>query len=405
MDPTRFDRLTKALTGSSTTGTRRGLLRLLLALPLPGAFPALFAGETAVARRQRHGQRKRAHDPRRRQRARDEGKKGKGKKGRKGNDKQKSKSTCARAGQAPQRGQACCAGLSLDAGGRCAAPAPPSPGCLGPSNTSATQGLQEAIDAAAAGNILTLCAGTWLLTETVEIFKRLTLVGAGAGQTILDGQNLVRVLDTQEDTGTGVRLRDLTITRGNFANGGGIVNAGTLTLTGVAVTGSTAAEYGGGIENSGTLTLQNGTRVTGNTATGFGGGGIDNSGGSVTLQDGSRVSGNTAATEGGGIYNDHGTVTLEAGSIVGGDTLADVNMANWGGGIYNEAGTVTLQNGCRVSGNAAISGGAGIRNDDTLNVADEALVCNNTSPGMQQCGGNPPSTGQCPNPANGICPT
>jgi hypothetical protein len=109
---------------------------------------------------------------------------------RKGKRKGKDKVSCAKAGQTPKKGKhkRCCTGLSPDASGRCAA-AGPAPTCTGlkPTNTSATQGLQEAINQAPPGATLTLCAGTWTLTETVIIPANLTLIGAGAGKTTLDG--------------------------------------------------------------------------------------------------------------------------------------------------------------------------------------------------------------------------
>ena len=106
--------------------------------------------------------------------------------------------------------------MSPDASGRCAAPTP-SPGCTGskPTPTSPTQGLQEAIDAADPGATLTLCAGTWNLSATVVIAEDLTLVGAGAGQTILDGGITTRVL--QISAGADVTVKNLTITKGRAA--------------------------------------------------------------------------------------------------------------------------------------------------------------------------------------------
>ncbi len=101
--------------------------------------------------------------------------------------------------------------------------------------------------------------------------------------------------------------------------GGGIYNAGTLTLKdGGNVSENTATEQGGGIVNFGTVTLQAGSSVTANTA--GSGGGIYNWYGSTTLAAGSSVTGNTAQA-GGGIFNDPNpqypnVVTLAATDIV-----------------------------------------------------------------------------------------
>src|SRR5687767_14102119 len=130
MDAHRFDRLATTL----AAGTRRTMLSWLTALPLAAALSARLAEPDEAAGRRKKRQ-------------------------------------CARAGQTLKKGKRkkCCAGLSKDASGRCAAPqsppppSPPPPPCTGltPTNTSPTKGLQEAISVAASGATLTLCAGTW----------------------------------------------------------------------------------------------------------------------------------------------------------------------------------------------------------------------------------------------------
>ena len=162
----------------------------------------------------------------------------------------------------------------------------------------ATTDLQAAIDGASPGATLTLCAGTWTLTRTVEITKNLTLIGAGTGQTIVDGgrqsaRGGVRVLAIAH--GATVTVRDLTITNGvaddprHLGNGGGIA-----------------------VGTNCTLTLQH-SSVTNNAATHDGGGLYVDSNGTLTLA-GSSVTGNTALY-GGGIYAFFGTVNLEASSV------------------------------------------------------------------------------------------
>ncbi len=270
MDPRRFDRLSKTL---ATAGTRRALVRLLLGVPLVGSLTGLLdVGETAARRPvDRVLDRGERNQEKRRNRSNNNG--GKGNRGGKGgNHKGKGK-------HKPSPGPG--------PGPTCIAPKPRAPG--------ATQGLQEAINKA--GDTLTLCAGTWHLKKTVTIDKNLTLIGAGAGKTILDGRNTVRVLQIAFETT--VTLQDLTITRGKVTGssvlddaGGGIKNIGTLTLVGVSVTKNTA-DFGGGISNVGTLTLEAGSSVTKNTADGDGGGIYNDNGGTVDLQAKNLVCNNT----------------------------------------------------------------------------------------------------------------
>ena len=121
--------------------------------------------------------------------------------------------------------------------------------------------MHRAIEAADAEATLTLCAGTWNLTRAVVISKTLTLIGAGADATVLDGGDAVQVLQIASVT---VTLQDLTIRKGYGDLGGGIVNNGTLTLRGVGVTGSLATSGGGIYNDGGTVSLQTGSSVTGN---------------------------------------------------------------------------------------------------------------------------------------------
>ena len=62
MDSDRFDALSRSL---ATVGTRRGLMRLLGALPLLGALMTVLDDEKASARRRRKAQRQRADKPER----------------------------------------------------------------------------------------------------------------------------------------------------------------------------------------------------------------------------------------------------------------------------------------------------------------------------------------------------
>lgn len=210
--------------------------------------------------------------------------------------------------------------------------------CLLPAATGATKGLQEAIDLAQSGATLTLCAGNWILSSTVVIGKNLTLVGAGAGATVLDGNNAVRVLHVPR---TAVTLQHLTIRNGNpdSGGGGGIFNkSGELSLVGVSVTGNTSTTFGGGIySDHGTLTLETGCSVTDNT-TSSDGGGIYIDVTVLRLQTGSSVTGNRAANAGGGIFNYNGSATLQEGSSVAGNTAGFE-----GGGFYNHDAWVTLE--------------------------------------------------------------
>lgn len=170
-------------------------------------------------------------------------------------------------------------------------------------------------------------------------------------------------------------------------DGGGIYNAGTLTLfddivlDNQAVANGGVGGNGGGIYNSasGKLTLEN-THVECNSASGYGGG-IDNFGALIStasqieenyatygagianqktgntskLEQDTRVydNGNLNTSSGRGIYNTGGTVSMTSscGSI-------EDNSAASGGGIFVGSGTLTLKS-CTIIGNQATTGDGG----------------------------------------------
>src|SRR6266571_566246 len=143
--------------------------------------------------------------------------------------------------------------------------------------------VQEA-DAQPSGSAVTIVvpAGTFPLKLGVLSLtaNTITVQGAGAGATTVDGRNARQVFNVSP--AASVTLGQLAIIHGNASLGGGIQNAGTLTLTNSTVADS-AATNGGGIYNQqgGTLTLA-GTTVSQNVA-GRDGGGIANNGGALQL--------------------------------------------------------------------------------------------------------------------------
>ncbi len=217
------------------------------------------------------------------------------------------------------------------------------------------------------GDTITVAAGTY--PENITISKPVTITGAAQDTTKLDGGNANQVIHV--NNGVSVTVQKLTVQNGNANPGGGIYNAGTLTLTDAAIITNTATTSGGAIFNdgSGTLNLKN-VAVSGNKAKS--GAGIYNDG-TATI-DRSTLSGNTASTDnGGGIFN-HGTLTVTTSVINNNTTSTGI-----GGGLYNTmaTGKVTLTT-TTVSGNNAKFGG-GIGNDTSGTVtADRSTINGNT---------------------------
>jgi CSLREA domain-containing protein len=122
---------------------------------------------------------------------------------------------------------------------------------------------------------------------------------------------------------------------GNFSDwGAGIWNSGTASVKNSTFTKNNGTSGGGITNNGGTLIVSNST-FYGNTATW--GGGIDNSG-TLTVTN-STFSGNTASS-GGGISNFGGNSTV----LMVNNTIADNVASSDGSGIFNTAGVVTVKN-------------------------------------------------------------
>ncbi len=211
--------------------------------------------------------------------------------------------------------------------------------------------LREAIiaaNAAAGDDTITVPAGTYTLTiagtdENVaatgdlDLTSNITINGAGAGSTIIDGGALDRVFHvTGDDT---VNISGVTVRNGSVAGGGGGLrnDGGTLTITNSTVSGNSATggNHGGGLRNqSGAVTISNST-FSGNSAT-TGGGLFNGLGYTVTISN-STFSGNSATSGNGGGINNQGTVTISN------STFSDNSASASGGGINNN-GTATLKN-------------------------------------------------------------
>jgi hypothetical protein len=172
-----------------------------------------------------------------------------------------------------------------------------------------------------------------------------------------------------------------------LAQGGGIASPGDLVLIDSAVTGNSASVEvpsppyhdsntveGGGIWSAGALQMVN-SSVTGNSVAETGsnlvngiveGGGLCLRGTAEDLTD-CTVADNRGGGRGGGIYQFSGTLTLTGCDVRG-------NLADSGGGLDTIAATLT---GCTVEENTASQGG-GLANSKTLTLT-ACTVANNTS--------------------------
>jgi hypothetical protein len=211
-------------------------------------------------------------------------------------------------------------------------------------------------------------AGTITLTTgQLTLARNVSILGPGADIITVSGNNASRVFEVTP--AATVTITGLTIRNGRAigAPGGGIANAGTLTVTASTLSGNSASEAGGIYNSSGTLTVIAST-LSGNSAPSGGGGGISNFGSGTVAVTASTLSGNSASSWGGGIANySPGTLSVTA------STLSGNSAGGIGGGILN-AGTLTVT-ASTLSGNTTSTGG-GIFNDGTLTLTNSTLSGN-----------------------------
>ena len=126
-----------------------------------------------------------------------------------------------------------------------------------------------------------------------------------------------------------------------FASGGGLDNAGTVTIDRSTISSNTADIGGGLVSFGGIITMTNST-VSGNMATL--GGGIYAYGNTRIRIINSTISGNHAGSWGGGIYN-LADLSLSSSTVAFNQADSDNNGSGLGGGIANSFdGVLTLRN-------------------------------------------------------------
>ena len=191
-----------------------------------------------------------------------------------------------------------------------------------------------------------------LSSGELDIRKNLTIQGPGAGLLTVTTTSVLgdasdgpsRIFEVEGGV-TNATLSGMTISKGDgaaryvtFGNGdyydgegGGILNLGTLTVSGCTLSGNRSAGAGGGIANFGTLTVS-GCYLSNNQT--ISGGGIYNEG-TATVSN-STVSGNIAF-EGGGIYNQGYAAAL---TVL--DSIFSSNIPDNIHGLYTDGGGNTF---------------------------------------------------------------
>ena len=261
------------------------------------------------------------------------------------------------------------------------------------SPTASGVSLRDAINLAneetAAGVSPTITFASSLTGDTITLKQGSLGLEDGSGTTTINGAGNITISGGGAtgvfglSVGAHAVLSGLAIDNGNAGqagDGGGIFNAGTLTINN-STFHNDEAEIGGGdggnggaIFNFGALTVSNST-FSNNGA--INGGAIENAGGgeihnNLTISN-CTFTGNTAASyaNGGAIDNE-----FQGPSLSINDSTFSTNQAGFGGGIYNGTGASLSLTNSTVANNTAASWGGGISNNGSLTVTNSTIVGN-----------------------------
>jgi predicted outer membrane repeat protein len=254
----------------------------------------------------------------------------------------------------------------------------------GSSWQKAFRSIQQAVDAAYSGDEIWVKAGTYALSQPIEMGKiNLGLYGGFAGTetarnqrdskahpTIVDGTNTVRCFHLISET----TLDGLTIENGHTADyGGGIWVDAASTIANCTFTKNYGGQLGGAvyIAAGGSLSVSRCT-FSDNESGNMGGavyGGAEN----FTISD-SLFQGNHAKWYGGAIYTD----SSSSPSIA--DTVFAQNNANRGGGIYCRPNSFTRIVNCTFSKNSAVDRGGALCCQDAAPAVTNSIFWQDSAP-------------------------
>lgn len=243
--------------------------------------------------------------------------------------------------------------------------------------------IQAALNAASDGDIIIIGPGVYT-QGIIGTGKRLTLQGAGANSTIINGTstfNTVTILSSGV-----VTITDVTIQNGRNAFGGGIMNEGYLVLVNAVVRDNVATQHGGGIWSNGgsTLIIKNST-IEDNVSSFFGGGII--SYGTAIINNSTIKNNRSNALTGGGIMASGSTPFILSNSTISG------NKGVVGGGIRVDNNSTILLSNTTISNNTATSQGGGISIGGTAILTNTIIAGNITSGSSPDCNGTLTSGG------------
>jgi hypothetical protein len=238
--------------------------------------------------------------------------------------------------------------------------------------------IQQLIDATPPGGTVNIPAGVY--TESLNLYKPVSLIGAVSGSTIIHAVANDRVLTvTGNAITTSTQIANLTLLGGrlngvcpDFCGGGVLVtNFAYPSLNNVFINDNRSV-YGGGLYiHTGGARLLNST-VVGNVAAQSGGGAYVESLSAVLEQIGGAFGGNVAV-DGAGVFVQEGLFQASGGVIYGNQAT------NWGGGMLIGSGGAIKTESTQILSNSATSAGGALLVDVGQAVLQNTSIMSNTA--------------------------
>lgn len=247
---------------------------------------------------------------------------------------------------------------------------------------------------------INVAAGTYNVAATLVYqpseVRALTIQGASAATTILDGGNSVQIMSV-DTTGGGssadITIRNFTFRNGNNAagNGGGLkilVPGVVITAENCIFTNNTANGFGGAVSilagDNGTVYFENNSVGGTNSADGGGAVYINSSdNGTLFIRNNSITGTNTSSSAGGALY---ANTSSNGTSVISGNTVSGSNSGTRGGGIYantSSTSSLTITNNTVSGTNTASNDGGGIyantSSDSTLTFSGNTIFGTNSA--------------------------
>ena len=265
-------------------------------------------------------------------------------------------------------------GAALDAG--------PGTSCAEPGYRSNNQdALENALDDVSAGDTVHICAGEYVYTadfdEPVSLPNNVTIEGAGAGSTILNGADEHDLLGVY--SADGIVVQDLSFDHGKDAYGAGLyVDDSEVDVLNCSFLNNEATADGGAGLYAEDSTVNVFDSSFSNNSTSDGGAGLYADGSTVSVFDSSFS--NNAAAFGGGLVARLSTVVIERSTFT--ENIATNDEVDYGGAaVYNYDGEISIVNSRFVRNESAGVGGAVELYDGPVTISGSTFIGNKAQQG------------------------